>query len=624
MRPVLTGERVERRLTAILAADVAGYSRLMGLDEEGTHAQLKDHRRTLIDPKISEHRGRIIKTTGDGMLVEFASIVDAVRCAVEVQREMAEQNAEVPPAKRIQFRIGINVGDIIVEAEDIYGDGVNVAARLENLSEPGGICVSQVVRDQVGNKLGIEFRDAGEQHLKNIAQPIRTFHIILNGQKPELFPNSPARGFRRAALTIFAAIIALVAVGGGTSWWLYRDRGAAVEPPPIRERPVVAVLPFLTLNAEPADDYFGDGLTEDIISALGRFSELAVLARNAVFPYKGKRLGSEELGRKLGARYLVEGSVRHDPDRLRISIQLANATSGSLLWSTQYDAPPKNIFSIQDDITRQVTGALAVKLTKLEQARAATKPPNQLEAYDLVLRGRAMMSRNTRSANVEARRLFQRAIDLDPSYAAAYVALGDSYHSSFLLGWTDQPVETLQRMQNLATTAIGLDSFSAGARTLLGVVYMQFRQHERAIDELKRAIDLNPSDAETYAWLGSALLYTGRLEDSIKVTETALRFDPNLNVRELWSLGMAYLLAGRTNDAIRITERGISQDTGFVFNYVTLAGAYADAGRVEDAARAVDAVRNLNPFFDTDNYGSLFRNADHRAQITASLRKAGL
>jgi adenylate cyclase len=622
MRRLLTAERVERRLTAILAADVAGYSRLMGLDEEGTHARLKEHRRSLIDPKIGEHRGRIIKTTGDGMLVEFASVVDAVRCAVEVQREMLQRNAKVPPAERIQFRVGVNVGDIIVEPEDIFGNGVNVAARLENLSEPGGICVSQIVRDQVGNKLGIGFRDAGEQHLKNIAQPIRTFHVTLIGPQEAVVPSSTGRRFQRIGVTILAGLITIMAIGGGASWWLYRDRGGA--PSLAKDRPVVAVLPFLNLNAEPVDDYFGDGLTEDIISALGRFSELAVLARNAVFSYKGKGLGPEELGRQLGARYLVEGSVRHTPDRLRISVQLADAAKGALLWSTQYDAPPKNVFSIQDDITRQIAGALAVKLTSLEQARAAAKPPDRLEAYDLVLRGRAMMSRNTRSATIEARRLYQRAIDLDPGYAAAYVALGDAYHSSFLLGWTDQPVEILQRMQDLATMAIGLDSFSAGAHSLLGVVYMQFRQHERAIDELKRAIDLNPSSAETYGWLGDALLFMGDLDGSIKATETALRFDPNLDVRQWWSLGMANLLAGRIAEAIRITEQKIAEDTGFEFNYVTLAAAYAEAGRTEDAARAVQSVRKLDPFFDTANYGSLFRKAEHQAQIASSLHKAGL
>jgi adenylate cyclase len=617
----LTAERVERRLSAILAADVAGYSRLMGVDEEGTHARLKEHRRTLLEPKIGEHRGRIIKTTGDGMLVEFASVVDAVRCAAEIQREMIERNAAVPLDKKIQFRMGINVGDIIVEPDDIYGDGVNIAARLESLSEPGGITVSQTVRDQIGGKLPIEFNDAGEQRLKNIAQPIRTFHVILHsGDGPA--PKTGIHRRWRAIPPFLAGLIALVfLVGAG--WWLHRDRISEAEPSLTRERPVVAVLPFLTLNAEPNDDYFGDGLTEDIISALGRFSELAVLARNAVFPYKGKRLGSEELGRKLGARYLVEGSVRHNPDRLRISVQLADAANGALLWSTQYDAPAKNVFSIQDDITRQVAGALAVKLTNLEQARAAAKPPDRLEAYDLVLRGRALMRRNTRSANIEARRMFQRAIDLDSGYAAPYVALGDAYHSSFLLGWTDQPVEILQRMQNLATKAIGLDSFSAGAHTLLGVVYMQFRQHERAVDELKRAIDLNPSDAETYGWLGQALLFMGGLDDSIRATEMALRFDPNLDVRQWWSLGVAYLLAGRTADAIRVTEQKIPEDIGFVFNYVTLAAAYAEAGRTEDAARAVDSVRKLDPFFDTDNYGSLFRKADHRAQMAASLRKAG-
>jgi adenylate cyclase len=630
----LTTGRVDRRLAAILAADVAGYSRLMGLDEEGTLAQFTDHRCALLEPKIAEHRGRIVKTTGDGMLVEFASVVDAVRCAAEVQRGMVERNTNVPPGKRIEFRVGINVGDIIFDGSDIYGDGVNVAARLEALSDAGGICLSQSVYDQIQNKMDIAVRDAGEQRLKNIERPVHIYHVLLNARKEATSSKSLKQN--GIGIRLLAGVLSLVVIGSGAGWWWYgrlnalfwplqlTEDGASRNTPPVAAPPTVAVLPFLTLNAESAADYFGDGLTEDIISALGRFSELAVLARNTVFPYKGTQLKTEELGRALGARYLIEGSVRRGPDRIRVSVQLADATNGILLWSTQYNIEPKGIFSIQDDITRQITGALAVKLTKLEQARAAAKPPNDLAAYDLVLRGRAMMSRKSRSANVEARSLFQRAIEIDASYAAAYVALGDAYYTTLLQGWTAQPAETLQRMQNLATTAIGLDVFNTGAHALLGRVYLSFRQYQKAIDELKVALDLNPSDAETYSWLGQALLFDGAIEDSIKAIETALRFDPNLDVEQLWILGTAYFLAGKTAEATRTMEQLAARDSTTAHNHIMLAAVYAESGRADDAARAVADVRKLDPFFKIGSFGSLFRNPDHQAKIVSALRKAGL
>jgi adenylate cyclase len=626
-------DRVERRLSAILAADVAGYSRLTGLDEEGTHAHLQGHLRSLVNPKIAQHRGRVVKNTGDGLLAEFSSVVDAVRCALDVQRGMAERNAGVPQEKRIEFRVGINVGDIMIDRGDIFGDGVNVAARLEGLAEPGGICVSGRVQDDVSGKLDIPFEDAGEQQLKNIGRPVRVYRVLLDGPKARSLSRFAALKRKKAGALVLACGLALLAIGGGATWWWHGILSGVVEPAernsaktagPFLQRPTVAVLPFVTLSTGPADDYFGDGLTEDIINALGRFSQLAVLARNAVFPYKGKQLRSEELGRELGARYLVEGSVRRSSENVRISVQLVDASNGTLLWSTQYNAEPKEIFSIQDNITRQVTGALAVKLTKLEQARSAAKPPNKLEAYDLVLRGRASMTRQTRSANVEARSLFQRAIDIDPSYAAAYVGLGGTYLRSLILGWTDQPVETLKRVQDLATTAIRLDGSNTGAHGLLGTAYLQFRQYDQAIDELKVALDLNPSDAETYARLGNALLFIGTLEDAIKAAETAIRFDPNLAVGYVWELGTAYLLAGRTADAVRVMEQTVAREPGYGFAYVILTAAYSEAGRPEDAARTAATVRKLDPFFDTGSFGSLFRNPEHQAKIAAALRKAGL
>jgi adenylate cyclase len=622
-----------RKLAAILAADVAGYSSLTGRDEEGTLERLRKLRRELINPAVAVHRGRVVKTTGDGILIEFPSVVDAVRCALDVQRGMDGLNVDVPADQRIEFRVGINLGDVVVEGEDLLGDGVNVAARLEGISDPGGICISDAAYQQVRDKLDVTFKDTGEQQLKNIARRVRVYRVLLDGPKARTLSGFGFLKGKWFGASILAGTLALLAIGGGGTWWWHGTRPGVVEPverdiakvsEPRSQRPTVAVLPFLTLSPGPADDYFGDGLTEDIISALGRFSELAVLARNAVFPFKGKQLRSEELGHSLGAQYLVEGSVRRSPEHVRVSVQLSDASNGTLLWSTQYDAEPKDIFSIQDNITRQITGALAVKLTKLEQARSAAKPPDKLEAYDLVLRGRALMARQTRSANVEARDLFQRAIDIDSGYAAAYVGLGNTYQRSLILGWTDQPLETLKRIENLATTAIRLDGSNSGAHALLGSVHLQFRQYDQAIDELKNALDLNPSDAETYGWLGHAQLFTGALEDAIKAGETAVRFDPNLDVRRFWDLGMAYFLAGRNADAARVMEQTVAREPGFVFGYLILAAAYAEAGKPEDAASATAAVRKLDPFFDTGSFGSLFRNPEHRAKIALALRKAGL
>ena len=622
-----------RKLAAILAADVAGYSRLTGRDEEGTLERLRKLRRELINPAVAVHRGRVVKTTGDGILIEFPSVVDAVRCALDVQRGMDGLNIDVPADQRIEFRVGINLGDVVVEGEDLLGDGVNVAARLEGISDPGGICISDAAYQQVRDKLDITFKDTGEQQLKNIARRVHVYRVLLDGPKARTLSGFAFLEGKWVGASILAGTLALLAIGGGGIWWWHGTRPGVVEPverdlakasEPRSQRPTVAVLPFLTLSTGPADDYFGDGLTEDIISALGRFSELAVLARNAVFPFKGKQLRSEELGRSLGAQYLVEGSVRRSPEHVRVSVQLSDASNGTLLWSTQYDAEPKDIFSIQDNITRQITGALAVKLTKLEQARSAAKPPDKLEAYDLVLRGRALMARQTRSANVEARDLFQRAIDIDSGYAAAYVGLGNTYQRSLILGWSDQPLETLKRIENLATTAIRLDGSNSGAHALLGSVHLQFRQYDQAIDELKIALDLNPSDAETYGWLGHALVFTGALEDAIKAGETAVRFDPNLDVRRFGDLGMAYFLAGRNADAARVMEQTVAREPGFVFGYLILAAAYAEAGKPEDAASATAAVRKLDPFFDTGSFGSLFRNPEHRAKIAMALRKAGL
>src|SRR5438105_3280885 len=419
----------------------------MGADELGTLRALKSLRRHHVDPTIAAYGGHIVKTTGDGLLVDFSSVVDAVACAVTIQRNMLEQNAAVPEDKRLVFRIGINIGDIIVDSKDIFGDGVNIAARLESICEPGGLCISEIARDQVRDKLPLTFTDLGEQQVKNIARPVRVFGLApqVIAETGELSPGraTPVKRGHRAALAAVLAIVLILA--GAGAWWAVRDsppapRTAAAPPSSSTDlRPTVAVLPLVSLAEGTKDDYFADGLTEDILSALGRFSEFTVRSHNAVFAYKGKNPRPEEVGRDLDVRYVVEGSIRRSPERIRISVRLTAAERNALPWSENYDVAPNEIFSVQDDITRRIAGTHASQLTNLELAKASTKPPSSMEAYDLVLRGRDLLGRVNRSANSQARALFDRAIELDAGYAPAYIGLGQVELNGAMQGWTADP-----------------------------------------------------------------------------------------------------------------------------------------------------------------------------------------
>jgi adenylate cyclase len=631
--PLGKPEHVERKLAAILAADIVGYSRLMGADEVGTLRALKAVRKEHVDPTIAAYGGRIVKTTGDGLLADFQSVVEAVACAVTIQRKTIERNSGIADEKRIVFRLGINIGDIIIDGDDIFGDGVNIAARLESICEPGGLCISDNACDQVRDKLPLTFADRGEQQVKNITRPVRVFALSPQAivEAPELSPGrvTPAKSRKRAILA--GPLALLLGVAGAAAWWTVRH-GAPLAPqtasaprsPSTDVRPSIAVLPLVSLGDAANEDYFADGLTEDVISALGRFSEFVVRSRNAVFSYKHKNPRPEDVGRDLDVRYIVEGSIRRSPERIRISIRLTDATRGALLWSENYDVAPKDIFSVQDDITRRIAGTLANRLSNLELAKIATKPPSSLEAYDIVLRGRDLLSRVNRSANSQARALFNRAIELDPGYAPAYVGLGRVELYGVLQGWTADPEAALQRSEDLGQKAVAIDSTSAGAHALLGSIYIRYADYDRALDEMRRAVELNNSDPDAYAGLATALLWAGDVDASVKAFETAVRLGLNFTVNEAFTLGLAYLLDDRSSDAIRTLERTLERNKTDVYSNAILAAAYAQAGRQADAARQAETVRDLNARFDSADFGSLLRRPELRAKIVGALAKAGL
>jgi adenylate cyclase len=624
---------VERRLAAILAADVVGYSRLMGADEVGTLRELKAHRKSLIDPTIAFRHGRIVKTTGDGLLAEFPSAVEAVACAISVQRELASRNAMVPEDKRLTFRIGINVGDIIIDADDIFGDGVNVAARLETLCEPGGVCISRAARDQVRDKLPIAFKDLGEQTVKNIARPVRAFALgpqeIAAG--PDLSPVGAPASTRRGPWIGAAALAILLLAGGAGAWWYGREPlktpattvAAPAPVTPAATRASVAVLPLISQSADNSD-YFADGLTEDIIAALGRFRDLSVISRGGVFAYKGKSPTPEEVGRDLKVRYVVEGSVRRAPDRIRVSVSLTDTARAALLWSEKYDADLEDIFAVQDQITRRISGAIVARVTGLELARSAAKPPTSLEAYDLVLRGRDLVSRGVRAANAQARALFERAIQLDPTYAPAYIGLGRVNFYAAVQGWAATARESVDRAEALAQKAIELDDLSSGAHALLGNIVVYLRDYDRALNELKRAVDLNGSDAEAYGGLLNVLLWRGDFPGAITAGELLIQFQPSLAPVEYFHLGMAYLLADRSADCILALEAAFGRNRANRYAHPILAAAYAAVGRTDEAERQAGMTRQLLPGFSREEFGSLLRNQEHRTKLSLALEKAGL
>lgn len=615
----------KRKLAAILSADVKEFSRLMEADEEGTLRTLMTYRAT-IDALIVRHCGRIVGTAGDGILAEFASPVEAARCATEVQDELAQRNLGLPHDRHLEFRVGINLGDVIIEGTDLFGDGVNIAARLQALADPGGILISGGIYDQIKTKLPFGFKFLGQQKVKNIVEPVRIYRVERHPTHVHT-SRITQRRWRRAAA---AALLTLAA--GWTIWQLMpplasglRDFVAAPRSTlPGLTRASIAVLPFVNQSTPAADDYFSDGISEDLIATLGKFSNVSVTSWNAVAAYKGAAAPPQQLARDLRVRYVVDGNVRRSGNRIRVTARLSDAERGTLLWSERYDEVIDDIFAVQDNITRRIVSAMAIRVTYIEQERASAKQTSNLSAYDHYLQGRQIFRQFTRSTTLRAQELFEKAIELDPNYAEAYAALALTYVKAAELGWALRPHQALDRAHDLAQTALRINSSTELARVVLAVFYTYRQQYELALAELERALEANPNYTGNHGDRGWVLLSAGRSGEAITILEEALRFDPKPVPNTFGNLAMAYYLNRRYEDTIVTLEGAIGRYPDHLPLYIPLAAAYAEAGRTDDAKRAAANVRRLYPFFAADQYGESFRDSADRERIREGLRKAGL
>ena len=579
-------ERVERRLTAIFAGDIAGYSRLMGADEEGTLARINELRRGFLDSKIAEHHGRVVKRTGDGILIEFASAVDATRCALDIQRGMSERNEPLPPDKRIELRIGIHVGDIIIEDGDIFGDGVNIAARLEGIAQPGGICISDDAYRQVRDKLDAAFEDGGEQELKNIARPVRVYWIRID-KKSEI-----------AALT-----------------------------PALPSKPSIAVLAFQNMSGDPEQEFFADGIAEDVITALSRSRWLFVVARNSSFTYKGKSVDVRQVGRELGVRYVLEGSVRKSGGRVRITAQLVDASDGHHVWADRYDRGLEDIFAVQDEMTGQITSAIAPGIVAAEVLRAEAKDAGELGTWERLMRARWHILRFNLVDFKKAIHLLEELVRHEPNNAAALSDLSFAWHFLGSFAWGDDPAAAFARSGELARRAVAVDDKDAAVHAMASIDEMFSGRHEDAKRRLRRAIELDPNSSFARGMLGAVYAFGGEADLAIPQTEAAIRLSPRDFLNVIWhiSAAWAHLSAERYQEAADCAQRAADWNPAFADAHGVLASASAHLGRMADARASLQMFISLVPGSLADQVlARPFRRPADRERYLAGLRKAGL
>jgi adenylate cyclase len=624
---------MERRLAAILAADVEGYSRHTELDEEASTATLRMYR-TVVEEAISAHRGHIFSSAGDGVVAEFPSIVEAIRCAIEIQNEIAERNASVPDRQQMQFRIGVNLGDVICEDNNLYGTGVNVAVRLQQLAEPGGICISQTVYDQVRKIVEIPFQDIGERRLKNIADPVHVYRILPSPLPwlRSLFGRRGRRGFGVAA----SALILLLAAGAASFYlrqpaalWDALLGGGGALP----DHATIAVLPFDDMSAAHNQQYLADGISEELITGLAKFPELIVMSRSATITHKDKPTDIRQVGKDLHVRYVVDGSIQRSDESVRVTAQLIDASTGSQLWADRYDREIKGIFAIRDEITRSIVGTLgglAGKLAQAEVERLAGKNPNSFTAYDYLTRGWYEWHKFTREGNAAARDLFEKAAKIDPDYARAYAGLAWAYADDYDYEWTDDYDKTLKLTLANAITAVRLDPNDYQAQWALGWAYLYNRQHEQAMAHYLRARELNPNDAELLAEMANFLIFIGEPRRAIDQAKEAIRLNP---FHENWYveyLGWAYEEAGMPKEAVEIFERAVDlrnpQDDQLWY-FPTLAVAYTQLGRMDDARKTVETLLSRRPNYSTSEVVSRafpYKTKELTDKYVNAVRRAGL
>jgi adenylate cyclase len=612
----------KRKLTAILSADAEGYSRLMGEDEEATVRTITAHRK-VIASVIEKYRGRVVDSPGDNILAEFVSVVDAVQSAVEIQEVIRAKNAELPDERRMEFRIGINLGDVIQEGERIYGDGVNIAARVEGLADGGGICISGSAYEQIENKLALGYEYIGEHTVKNIVKPIRVYRVPTGPETLQRVTEErrPAPGWQKAAL---AVVIVLLVVTGGVAIWRAAfppKEVASVEKMafPLPDKPSIAVLPFNNLSGDPEQEYFSDGLTEEIISALSSVPKLFVIARNSTFTYKDKPVKVQQVAEELGVRYVLEGSVRKAGDTIRITAQLVDALTGNHLWAKRYDRNLSDIFAVQDEITKKIITAMQVKLTEGEQARAAARGTDNLEAYLKCLQANEYLHRSNIESGALAKKLAEEAIALDPEYAWAYYNLARAHQLYVWRGTSKSPKQVLAEARQLLQKAIVLDDNLAEAHGLLGFLYSVERQRDKALTQGKKAVALNPNSAMAHLYLGKVLVFAGRWEDSIPEYKIAIRLNPIPPSYYLWSLGLSYGATGQYDEGIAWCEKAVHMEPDSLMARIMMTAVYSWSGRDEEARAEAAEVLRINPDFSLERFAKKAGSS-----LVSALRKAGL
>jgi len=581
-------ERLQRRLAAILAADVVGYSRLIRADEEGTLATLQTLRKDIIDPKIAEYHGRVVKLMGDGMLAEFGSAIDAVRNAIAVQQAVAQHVAHLPEDRRVLFRVGINLGDVVIDGDDIHGDGVNVAARLESIADPGGVCISGAVYDQVRDRTDLPFEDLGEQDVKNLDRPVRVWRWTANTSSTAGAPTLSDKTLLLAG------------------------------------KPSIAVLPFENMSGDPEQEYFADGLTEDIIMALSLWRSFPVIARHSMFTYKGRTLNVQQVARELKSAYVLEGSVRKDKRRVRITAQLIDAQSGNQLWAQKFDRDLEDIFAVQDEITKRVAATVVPELEKVETKRSGIKQPCNLDAWDCYLRGVAFVHLSTSEGNVRAHDMFERALELDPAYGPAFTGLAYVLNRDLLLDQTNTYDDTAAKCLKAAKRAVELDEAAAISRTELVRALLWNRQHDAAIQEATKAVELNPANSVAHGWLGVALAHSGRDEEAIPWLLDGLDLAPRDPRSYLYMiyLALAYLSNGHPEKALEWARRAALRQSDVIEVPLILASILFHLGKGDEARQALDQISDIDlGSVERRPFWKRFKHPNTKNLVIAGLQK---